>query len=44
VTGKTASSAAENGSMPNRKHEILFERRENFSMLARYLFHLFDYG
>ena len=25
------------------KHEILFERRENFSVLARNLFHLFDY-
>ena len=24
--------------------EIFFERRENFSVLARYLFHLFDYG
>jgi hypothetical protein len=27
-----------------RKHEILLERRENLSVLARYLFHLFDYG
>ena len=27
-----------------RKHEIFFERCENFSVLARYLFHLFDYG
>jgi hypothetical protein len=27
-----------------RKHEIFFEGCENFSVLARYLFHLFDYG
>jgi hypothetical protein len=26
------------------EHEIVLERRENFPVLARYLFHLFDYG